>query len=61
MALLDNATRGRIEEIAAALHDYNSRIQTATDPSGSAPFITRGTLDSFDRLDKAVQSLDRSR
>ncbi len=57
IALLDDRRRALLEDVAAAIDDYNSRIGTAVDPSGDAPLIVQATLDAFASLKELVGDL----
>jgi hypothetical protein len=56
ISLLDDQTRGLLEELAGIIDEYNSRIQTAVF-SVQGPLIEQTTLGLIDRLAKVVQEI----
>jgi hypothetical protein len=56
IALLDDRTRGLLEELAELVDKYNSRIETAVE-QGHGPLIEQETLDLIDHLAEAVKKM----
>jgi len=56
ISLLDDQTRGLLEELAGIIDEYNSRIQTAVF-AVQGPLIEQTTLGLIDRLAEVVQEI----